>query len=360
MHLRIVLLAAVWLCTCSPITVSAQSVTELNDRGWKALKDEDPKRAATLFSEALTMRPNDAVLLLGAGAAAEAQGKHIEAMTRLRRALQVDPRLTPASQLLAEIAYREGQIDLAISTYEAALRHTPGNPQLTERLEELRKDLDVHRTFEERRYDRFRVMFEGRPEESLAQEATEILSAAFWQIGEKLGEYPSDTVLTILYTEKQFRDITRAPEWAGGQYDGRIRIPVAGATREPKLFARVLTHELVHAMVANIAPVGVPAWIHEGLAQYFEGADREAARRRLAARRVVIPLSMLERGFGRMTEAQAQIAYDESLLAVSMIFDRIAFNWPALLHELAESRSSESVLSSFGFPYSDLEAQFPH
>jgi hypothetical protein len=71
-------------------------------------------------------------------------------------------------------------------------------------------------------------------------------------------------------------------------------------------------------------------------------------------------LSLLERGFGRMTAAQAQVAYDESLLAVSAIFERIGFNWPALLHELSGSRSSERVLSSFGFPYSDLEAQFAH
>ena len=28
-------------------------------------------------------------------------------------------------------------------------------------------------------------------------------------------------------TNKQFRDISRAPGWAGGGYDGRIRLPVS-------------------------------------------------------------------------------------------------------------------------------------
>src|SRR5207245_7017352 len=110
-----------------------------------------------------------------------------------------------------------------------------------------RREAGVHHTFEERRYDRFRVMFEWRAEESLAAQATTVLTSAFWRIGEKLGEYPSNTIVAILYTEKQFRDITRAPEWSDGQYDGRIRLPVAGASQTPELFARVLTRERTRA-----------------------------------------------------------------------------------------------------------------
>src|ERR1700730_15863107 len=76
------------------------SVTELNDAGWKALRNGNGDRAAALFAEALTLRPNDPVLLLGSGAAAQARGNHRDAMTRLQRALDLEPRLTIASQLL--------------------------------------------------------------------------------------------------------------------------------------------------------------------------------------------------------------------------------------------------------------------
>ena len=70
----------------------------------------------------------------------------------------------------------------------------------------------------------------------------------------------------IFYTLKQFHDLTGAPEWAGGAFDTRIRIPVQGALAEQRTFDRVLTHELAHAMIAGVAGRGVPAWLHEGLA----------------------------------------------------------------------------------------------
>ena len=342
------------------ITLHAQStVVELNDAGWKALRDGYGDRAASLFAEALKLRPNDPVLLLGSGAAASAQGKQRQAMAQLQRALEVNPRLTPASRLLGQIAYAEGDVDLALKTYEDALRYAPGDVALSRELEERRREADTHRSFDERRYDQFRVLFEGREEKELAKQATDIFHVAFRRICTKLGEFPTATIVAVLYTEQQFRDITRAPEWSSGEYDGRIRVPVAGAEQHPELFERVLTHELTHAVVANIAPRGIPVWLNEGLAQYFEGASADAARRRMRALGLTIPLKDLEHGFARLgTRSAVQAAYDESLLAVSVILDKPGFIWTRLLHELEDSRSSETTIKSFGWSYADLEAPF--
>ena len=255
-------------------SASAQStVLELNDAGWKAIEQGDGMRAGRLFGEALAERPDDPVLLFGAGVAAHLDGRPKDAIARLQRAVDVNPKLTHASLLLGEIVHAEGDVAQAITVYEKALKHAPGNADLTSRLAAWRADADVHRGFEERRYDRFRVMFQGRADEPLAAQATEVLNARFWEIGQALGAYPSDAVVVMLYTERQFRDITQAPEWSGGIYDGRIRVPASGAAQSPQAFERVLVHELVHAMVAGMAPRGVPSWLHEGLAQHFEGDD---------------------------------------------------------------------------------------
>jgi tetratricopeptide (TPR) repeat protein len=351
--------AAVLMIMLSPAALQAQSsIVELNEAGWKALRTGNGDRAAALFGEALTLRPTDPVLLFGAGAAADAQGKPRDAMTRLGRALELKPDLTAASRLLGEIAFQQGEVQLAIKTYERALTFAPGEPAIVSGLNIWRKDAAVHHTFEERRYDRFRVMFEGRAEESLAAQATTVLNSAFWRIGEKLGVYPPDAVVAVLYTEKQFRDITRAPEWSGGQYDGRIRIPAAGAALKPELFERVLTHELTHAMVAAVAPRGVPAWLTEGLAQYFDGSDPQEARRRIRAVGRPVSLKSLERGFGRLSAAEAQLAYDESLLAVLVMFDRPGFGWSRLLRTLADGHAFETAIEKFGFSYADLEGGF--
>jgi tetratricopeptide (TPR) repeat protein len=361
MSMRSVLLTLCLSLAATAAAIQAQStVVELNDAGWAMLKRGEGARAAKVFAEALTLEPDNPALLFGAGTAAHFDGRPKDATTHLRRALEYNPKLTSASLLFGEIAYAEGDVALAITTYEKALKYAPDDPHLAKRLAEWRTDAEVHRDFEERRFDRFRVMFQGYADAALAAQATEILNAAFWQIGAKLGAYPSDSVVVMLYTDRQFRDITRAPEWAGGVYDGRIRVPAAGATRSLQSFERVLTHELVHAMIANAAPRGVPAWLHEGLAQYFEGEDPGAARGRLKAigRDRMIPLSSLAGSFGRLGAAQALVAYDESLVAVDVIMQRTAFNWSSLFRALAEHDRTEQTFDSFALSYSDLEAQF--
>src|SRR5262249_7520712 len=120
-------LAAASLVALSLAAVRAQSsVKELNQAGWEALEDGYHDRAAKLFAEALSLRPDDPVLLFGSGAAAHAQGRQRDAMKRLQKALEGNPRLIPASQLLGRIAYEEGDVDLAIRTYENALKFAPG------------------------------------------------------------------------------------------------------------------------------------------------------------------------------------------------------------------------------------------
>jgi hypothetical protein len=260
--------------------------------------------------------------------------------------------------LLGQIAYNEGDVALAITTYEKALKYAPHDANLANGLKTWRADVEVHRDFEERRFDRFRVMFQGRADAPLAARATEVLNSAFWEIGRALGGHPSDAVVVMLYTEQQFRDITQAPEWAGGVYDGRIRIPAAGAAQSPQLFERVLVHELAHAMIATLAPRGIPAWLHEGLAQHFEGDDPAAARLRLKTAGRTIPLRNLERSFTGFGAAEAQVAYDESLVAVDAILQRPGFSWTRLFRALSENSRTESTFGSFGIGYSDLEAEF--
>lgn len=340
-------------------TFHAQSrASELNDAGWRALRDGHSRRAAALFAEGLELAPDDPALLFGAGSVAHAQGRPREAMARLERALELRPQLTAASLLLGRIAFDEGDADLAIRTCEQALRYAPNDAALTRQLSAWRRDASAHQSFSDRRYERFRVMFEGRAEESLAAKATAVLDSAFFQIGSKLGEYPPNTIVAVLYTDKQFRDFTHAPAWSGGQYDGRIRIPVAGAEQSPDRFERVLVHELSHAVVAGIARRPVPAWLDEGLAQYFEGDDVEGARRQLKAIGVFIPLQRLEHGFGGMNAAAARVAYDESLVAVSVLLDRPGFGWIRLLHRLGEGEPFREAIVNFGFSYEDLEAPF--
>ena len=119
-----------------------------------------------------------------------------------------------------------------------------------------------------------------------------------------------------------------------------------------------MTHELTHAVIAGIVRREVPTWLNEGLAQFFDGSDPAAARRRMKAPGRPIPLKDLEHGFGHMGAAPAQMAYDESLLAVGVMADRPGFGWSRLLGRLADGQSFAEAIPNFGFSYADLEAPF--
>ena len=352
-----------WVLVCFAILnftpLHAQStVPALNEAGWKMIQQGEPARAVPLFAQALVLRPDDPVLLYGAGVAAHLDGRSTEAKSKLRRVLELNPRFTPASLLLGEIVYRDGDVDRAITMYEAALAFAPMDRDLNGRLREWRGESAVHGTFVEHQQGRFSVMFEGRTDAALAARATQSLTTAFARIAQQLRASPQAPIAVILYTEKQFRDITRAPAWSSGLYDGRIRIPVAGATRSPALFDAVLTHELAHAMIVSIAPNGVPTWLHEGLAQHFSGADPEAARRRLARGGTMISFEDLEQSFAEFSGADAMTAYDESLVAVHRLAQRPNLNWGQLLYALGETDTPSEALRKFGISYVDLDAEF--
>ena len=347
---QIVLLALVAVLTAP---VAAQSTSaQLAEAGWQALRNGDGDKAASAFGEALTLNPRDPVLHVGAGAAAHMLGREADAVRLLQRAIDLEPRLLPASLLLGEIAYSQGNLDLAIRSYERALAQAPGNPQLSVRLADWKKEAALHHGFEERRDDRFTVMFEGRDEEQLAVRATTVLDGAFRRIGRTLGQYPSNPITVILYTQKQFRDMTRAPDWSDGLFDGgRIRLPVRGASQDLPRFDRVLTHELTHAIVHSLAARGVPVWLHEGLAMYFEPRDAADAERRLIASHVFVPLVELETSFNQLNLQEATLAYDESLVAVRVLIDRIGTGVGLLLQDLDEGQPIDQAIERFGFTY---------
>jgi len=59
-----------------------------------------------------------------------------------------------------------------------------------------------------------------------------------------------------------------------------------------------------------------------------------------------------------MGAVDAQIAYDERLLAADAIFQRPGFGWMQLLNALADSDHADRTLGSFGLSYADLETEF--
>lgn len=277
---------------------------------------------AVMLSAAVSAQRPSAAELARAGAAAASAGKLQEARQQLASALQRDPAFTPASILLGEVLYRMGELDAAILVYDQALAHAPNDGQILKRLGEWRKESELHARFGQRLSNHFTVMFEGPAEAALAERAVALLESAYQRIGAALYTYPAEVITVVLYTREQFRDITQSPEWSGGVFDGRIRVPVQGALQNMREFERILAHEFTHALVRSVAPRGVPTWLNEGLAVLFEGGDLTRKQAQLRQAAALLPLKQLEGSFRGLDSKNASLAYAQSAVAASALLEQ--------------------------------------
>ena len=316
--------------------LAESSGAALGRQGWEAIRAGQIAEASRLFHDAIAENAHDATLFLGAGLAAHLQGQEMEARTALQEAVRLNPKLTAAALLLGDVTYRMGELETAVRTYEAALEVEPNNAQIQGRLESWRKEAALHGGFQRTLSPHFTVLFEGPSEQRLAAAAVDALEAAYWRIGTALLAYPPTVITVVLYTDEQFRDITRSPAWAGGVFDGKIRVPMRGALNDPRQLEKVLAHEFTHALIKSLAPRGVPTWVDEGLAVVFEMGDLKWAERLARRAPSLVPLPRLHDGFLNVPADQVPLAYAESALAVQMLIERGGIPaLTALLQDLA-------------------------
>jgi hypothetical protein len=155
------------------------------------------------------------------------------------------------------------------------------------------------------------------------QGVLDVLERAYDALDQHLGLRPAQKIRVLVYDpaifDREFAGLFRFT--AAGFYHGVIR--VRGDTQVHTGLVRVLNHELVHAALDAAAPSYVlPAWVNEGLAEWFEvrtlgkrhlsGGERGAlasARRQNA----LLPLPALSGvNFGHLAPGTAQLAYLQS------------------------------------------------
>jgi tetratricopeptide (TPR) repeat protein len=325
---------------------------------WAALNQGDHARAASLFREALERSPRNPVLLYGAGWAAFNMGRNDNAISSLKKALEADGNFVQAAALLGAVAYASSDLDLAIRSMEKAAALAPRDARIRAQLDQWRKESALHSSFNERPGVRFRVLFEGAQQQAIGARVQQVLESSYWTIGKTLNSYPGEALTVVLYTNKQFQDITRAPAWAGGEYDGRIRLAVGGAMRAPAALDRVVRHELVHAVIQNVAPRNVPTWVNEGLASVLEGGSTAWVNQALARTSELFPLEDLSAGFGHLDGNDALIAYAESAVAAQLLVERVGPNLGVFLQMLGGGTAVDQALSTVNVPPDPFYAEW--
>jgi hypothetical protein len=180
----------------------------------------------------------------------------------------------------------------------------------------------------------------------------EHLEDELWVLSDLYRHLPPQPITVQLFPQQEFRDVTQAPGWVGGLYDGKIRVPLGGLNRLHSRARQVLSHELTHAVVHSKARGNCPRWLHEGLAQITERKTLTRAERELVARRL---------GSGDPAEWERDgFSYPMALSLTRHLESRQGFDAVVyLLQLLGEGQDLDPALRAvYGMSYADLCASW--
>jgi tetratricopeptide (TPR) repeat protein len=280
--------------------------SELNDRAIEALERGQLELAVDLFELCMEGMPEQSVFAKNLA----------EALARLaRHRLDLEP----------------SALDKALALLERATELDPSRQDLRKLLERWKVSLATEAGFWTDETAHFSLSYDGSRTELLKHgysELTGLLESVYDEFGVLLNHFPvghgNPKLRVLLYDRDEFTKVTGVGHWAGGVFDGTVRVPVADYAAERKEIERVLRHELLHAFVRSYGGADVPAWLNEGLAQRLEGAAIDArtqrAKEKLAGQRL-FSLEELEPSFTRMPdEGRIGVAYSQSMVIVDYLF----------------------------------------
>ncbi|HLB02701.1 MAG TPA: tetratricopeptide repeat protein [Nitrospiria bacterium] len=303
------------------------------------------------------------------------QKREEEAIDILREIIRDDPGNLRAYALLGDLYYQNDRLPQAISVWQKILETEPSNEEVRGRLVKAQRESKTHQEFIHEATRHFRIKFEGSENRDLYKTVLDFLEEAYSEVGKALSFYPDHEIIVFLYTGQQFFDVTRAPAWSGGVFDGKIRIPAGGYQDHLDRLRRVLFHEYVHAVIRQMTDQGVskvgertrsgvPTWLHEGIAQYLEpdSAQNDVDRplKDWVRQGAFLELSRLHGSFLGFNTLLADLAYDESLSAVKFLVDQFGpYSIQRVLTALAHQKTiDEAMRDSIFIPYDEFQSRW--
>jgi hypothetical protein len=222
--------------------------------------------------------------------------------------------------------------ELALEHLKHASELAPSRADIKRRLEQLERLSQSEKGMWTEVSEHFELSYDGERADLAwsSNEITQVLESAYLEFGDLFGRLPVESgrskIRVVVYKKQGFHDATGIGHWAGGLYDGAIRVPLENLRGERAELERVLRHEIAHAFVAESGGKSVPGWLNEGLAQFLEAGSTaarsrevDAARKRLQGKQL-IPLERLTKNLSEIKDAQEiGSAYAESLALIAFV-----------------------------------------
>lgn len=173
--------------------------------------------------------------------------------------------------VLGEIYYALNRLDDAVLAWSEFARFGGQDPVRLRRLLRAQDELALARGQRSFAADHFSVFSDPEIPEDMIHRAAEDLEAAYLRESVFFGTQLPGPQIVVLYAGRSYFSLVSVPDWVSGIFDGKIRVCVEPREGAERALSAVLVHELAHALIRQSSRDRAPGWLHEGLAQWWEG-----------------------------------------------------------------------------------------
>lgn len=255
---------------------------------------------------------------------------------------------------LGLIRYDTGNLAEALDAWDKALALDPDNKTIREMAEKARRESAVESRMEKGYRSIFDISYDGGTRPDLADAVLKALESAFNGVGSDFSHYPSVRVPVILYTRQDYRSLTASPEWSGGLYDGKVRLPIGGVDEITPMLRGVLSHEYTHVVVRELTNDNCPSWLNEGLAEVEGRKEYDPPLTALEAAAKTggfLPFASLEKSLASLTAKDAQLAYQQGYAMVRFMIS--AYGWHKVREILVNLGSGMTIEAAIARTFAD-------
>jgi len=334
--------------------------------GQRRMRENNYEAAATSFDQARELFPDTPRYYFFRGIALYFAKYADAAQNELERARAMGGDTPEILYYLARIQYDSGNLPQSLELLEKSIAMKGDFHAASGLAEKIRRELSVERSMDKGYSSRFVISYDAEVRSNLAGDILSALEDAYNSVGRDLSLFPSMRIPVILYTRKDFRTVTSGPDWSGGLYDGKIRLPVGGAEQLTDQLKGVLFHEYTHVVVQELTHGNCPTWLNEGLAE-LEGRKvfnpPLGALGKAAKSSAYLQFSRLEKGFTDLAAREAAMAYQQSYAMVNFMVS--SYGWPKVTEILvnlgngmAISEAMQRALADFGLDYEGVIAEW--
>lgn len=313
--------------------------------GMQRLEGGDEPAAREAFANAKSYLHDDPRPWQGTAIAWLHAGQPAAAIGELHEALAMAGEQADLLILLGRAYYAAGDLVQAEDAWQKAAELGRAG-DVTALLEKVRRERQAEAAMHRNLAGRFTLAYAPGVSDSLATAVLDTLQDAYNELGADFGYYPEADIPVLLYAREDFAAVTRSPQWAGGLYDGKIRVPLGGVKRMSPALKALLYHEYAHVVVRFLARGRVPVWFNEGLAEM-------AGRRHFKPPPPEVPVGQrldrtaLEQSFVGLPAELVPLAYEQSHARVQRLIDLCG--WPPigeLLQRLGTGETWDEAIAS--------------